>query len=186
MWRDQGGAWRGRRRAHLTILWLIVALFVGCGTTRAPKSPPLKGRARWLVLPVANRSTTPQAGERLEAILLALLRMRGVLDVDTYVSTKDAEAQILESDDQRIVAATEYARKSGYTYAVAGTVLEWGYKSGIDGEPAVGLSVRVIEVGSGKTLWAGAGSRTGWGRESVSGNALGITENLLEALQIEP
>ena len=40
------------------------------------------------------------------------------------------------SDDQRILAAKEYAKTQGYTYAVAGTVLEWGYKSGIDGETA--------------------------------------------------
>lgn len=112
--------------------------------------------------------------------------MRGVADVDTYVSTKDAEAQILESDDQRIAAATEYAKSHGYTYALAGTVLEWGYKSGIDGDPAVGISVRVVEVASGRTLWAAAGSRTGWGRESVSGDALGVTENLLDALQLQP
>jgi TolB-like protein len=164
---------------------LVAIATSSCGTTRASKSPPLSAQARWIVFPVANRATAPQAGERLEAILLALLRMRGLLDVDTYVSPKDAEAQILESDDQRIVAAHEYAKTHGYKYAVLGTVLEWGYKSGIDGEPAVGISVRVIDVPSGKTVWAAAGSRTGWGRESVSGNALGVTENLLDALQIE-
>ena len=172
-------------------MWACLVLLclyglASCATTRVSKSPPLSGKARWIVLPVANRSTTPQAGERLEAILLALLRMRGILEVDAYVSTKEAEAQFLDSDDQRILAATEYAKTHGYQYAVAGTVLEWGYKSGIDGEPAVGISVRIIDVPNGKTVWAGAGSRTGWGRESVSGNALGVTESLLDSLQIQP
>jgi hypothetical protein len=167
------------------LMALVLALALSaCTTTRASKSPPMKAKAKWVVLPAANRSTTPQAGERLEAILLAGIRTRGVTAVDPYVSNKDAETQILESDDQRILAAQEYARAHGYQYALAGTVLEWGYKG--DGDAAVGLSVRVIDVPTGATIFVATGSRTGWGRANVTGDAVTLTEELLDAIKIEP
>ncbi len=174
----------GRARLVRGIPALLLLALASCGTIRASRSPPVKARARWFMLPAANRSATPQAGERLEAILLASLRTRGIGSIDTYVSTKDAEAQLLESDDQRIASAQEYARSRQYKYAMAGTVLEWGYKG--DGDSAVGITLRVIDVPSGATVWVATGSRTGWGRANVTGDALNLTEELLDSLKIDP
>ena len=88
---------------------LASACLASCNVVRAPRSPTLDSRARWIVLPAANHSSSPQAGERLEAILVTLLRTRGVLDVDTYVPPREAEAAVL--DDVMMI------RMSGKGYA---------------------------------------------------------------------
>ena len=62
---------------------------------------------------------------------------------------------------------------------MAGAVDEWRYKVGIDGEPAVGVALNVIDVGSGEILWSGAGGKTGWSRESLSGVAQRLMRQLL-------
>jgi hypothetical protein len=53
-------------------------------------------------------------------------------------------------------------------YAVTGTVDEWRYKVGVDGEPAVGFTLQVLDVPTGRVLWSAAGGRTGWSREALS------------------
>lgn len=62
------------------------------------------------------------------------------------------------------------------------TVDEWRYKVGVDGEPAVGITLQVIEVQSGNVIWSAAGSRTGWSRDAVSAVAQKLLRQLLSPL----
>ena len=82
-------------------------------------------------------------------------------------------------DRKQFDAALAWAKGAGARYALAGAVDEWRYKVGIDGEPAVGLALNVIDVASGEILWSGAGGKTGWSRESLSGVAQRLTRQLL-------
>ncbi|MNP78015.1 hypothetical protein D3C76_1755480 [compost metagenome] len=68
---------------------------------------------------------------------------------------------------------------------LTGSVEEWQYKSGLDGEPAVGISLRVVEVSSGRVLWSKSGARAGWSRESLAGTAQQVIETLVSALRFE-
>ncbi|CAG9220909.1 hypothetical protein BCAR13_420163 [Paraburkholderia caribensis] len=52
----------------------------------------------------------------------------------------------------------------------------------MDGEPAVGLTFEVIDVQTGKVVWTGTGSRTGWSRDAVSGVAQKLERDLLSPL----
>ncbi|MFX7620734.1 hypothetical protein ABTJ52_20200, partial [Acinetobacter baumannii] len=69
------------------------------------------------------------------------------------------------------------------TYALSGTVDDWRYKVGIDGEPAVGLTLQLIEVSSGKVVWAAAGAKSGWSREALSAVAQKLMRSLLSPLR---
>ena len=80
--------------------------------------------------------------------------------------------------------ALAWARSRGASYAVTGNVAEWRYKNGPDGEPAVGLTLQIIEIPSGAVLWSAAGSRSGWGRESVSGTAQKLLRDLLADVRV--
>ena len=48
--------------------------------------------------------------------------------------------------------ALAQARQQGANYAVAAAVNEWRYKVGLDGEPAVGVSISIIDVASGQVV----------------------------------
>ncbi|MCY1405315.1 hypothetical protein D9M71_205530 [compost metagenome] len=68
---------------------------------------------------------------------------------------------------------------------VTGSVEEWQYKNGLDGEPAVGVSLQVLETSSGKLLWSRSGARAGWSRESLAGTAQTVLRDLVGNLRLE-
>ncbi|MCM0290554.1 hypothetical protein FCG81_18730, partial [Pseudomonas aeruginosa] len=62
---------------------------------------------------------------------------------------------------------------------------EWQYKNGLDGEPAVGVSLQVLEPASGRVLWSTSGARAGWSRESLAGAAQKVLRELVGDLRLE-
>ena len=74
------------------------------------------------------------------------------------------------------------ARATGIHYGVTGSVVEWRYKSGLDGEPAVGIAMHVIDIHSGDTVWSGSFSRSGWSRESLAGTGQKVIDKLVTGL----
>lgn len=178
---------RVKTKGMLQSLFLILTtlLLNGCATQEVHVGAPLDARARWVLLPIANHAETAQAGERAQAILTTLLHNRGVTEIQTSPEVADSE-DLPELDDQRrLDAALAWARQQGYAYGVTGSVEEWHYKSGTDGEPAVGLSLRVIDIATGQALWSATGARTGWGRESVSGVAHKLLKDLLHSMPLK-
>ena len=160
-----------------------VLLIAGCSSFTGKSSPTLSRSAQWGVVPLVNYSQTPQAGERSEQILLSVLSSHG-LQPRVYPTSTQGE-QALMDDNERLTGALEWAREQKLDYVVAGSVEEWQYKNGLDGEPAVGISLRVLEANSGRVLWSKSGARAGWSRESLAGNAQTVIDKLVGALRFE-
>lgn len=158
----------------------VLASLAACATvTTSSKAPKFDKGARWAVLPAVNNTETPQAAARLEAISASLLRAGGLSDVVVYPPA--AADDVLSPADRRAQeAALAWARSQNARYALAGAVQEWRYKTGLDGEPAAGITLSVIEVSSGNVVWTGTGARTGWSREAVAAVAQQLTEQLIE------
>ena len=163
------------------ILISLAALFAGCSTLDYAKAPALEPQAQWVVLPFANNTETPLAGSRAEAIAESLLRANGIDKLRRYPSALQQEALFEASDGKQADAALAWAREQGARYALTGSVDEWRYKVGVDGEPAVGLALSIIDVNSGETLWSGAGGRSGWSRESLAAVAQQLMRRLIRA-----
>lgn len=168
--------------ARLALL-VLVAIFIGaaggCQMQNVQQGPRLDRAARWTLLPVLNNTEVPRAGERVESILGTLLRARGLENLAPYAAPAD-DAGLPELDERRrYEAVLNRARKEGYTYGVGGSVEEWRYRNGIDGEPAVGVTVQVVELASGKVVWSASGSRSGWGREVLSGTAQQLLSSMI-------
>jgi len=58
---------------------------------------------------------------------------------------------------------------------------EWRYKVGVDGEPAAGVTLQIIDVATGELLWSGSGGKSGWSREALSAVAHKLIRDLLDA-----
>ncbi len=155
---------------------------VACSTTDIGRAPALPANARWGLLPFANHTETPQAGLRAEAISETLLRAKGITDLRRYPASLNNETLFEPMDRKQLDAALDWARGENIGYALSGTVDEWRYKVGVDGEPAVGLTLQLIEVSSGKVVWAAAGGKSGWSREALSAVAQKLTRTLLSPL----
>ncbi|MBA4360907.1 MULTISPECIES: hypothetical protein [Pseudomonas] len=164
-------------------LALAVLFVAGCASFTGDTSPNFARTAKWGTVPMINYSQTPQAGERAEQILLSVLSSHGLQPRVYPVSTQGEQA--LMDDNERLAGALDWARDQKLDYVVAGSVEEWQYKNGLDGEPAVGISLRVLEASSGRVLWSKSGARAGWSRESLAGTAQTVLDTLVGALRFE-
>lgn len=164
----------------LTALLLVVAVLGlgGCSVSDASVAPKLEKKVKWALLPIINRTETPQAGLRAEAITESLLLAEGV-STTRYVSAQNRDGVFDVSEEKLINDAKSWAKENGFRYAVTGVVDEWRYKVGIDGEPAVGITLKIIDLSNDEVIWSAVGARAGWSRESVSGVAQKLIGNLI-------
>lgn len=176
--RETTGAtvWARLRAAVLSSL--MATLVVGCGVLDSARRPELVPDAAWALLPILNHTETPQAGLRAEAITESLMVTNG-LAVTRYPAQMQTETLFEPTDRKSVDQALGWAKKQNARYAVTGAVDEWRYKVGVDGEPAVGVTLTIIDVQTGRTLWSGAGGRTGWSREALSAVAQKLIRQLL-------
>ncbi|SDW71746.1 hypothetical protein [Nitrosomonas communis] len=177
------------RFAHLKFrfffLIILLNLLIACSVIDIQKSAPLSSSERWLILPFQNYSQTPRAGEQVEEILSTLLRIRGISNIEMYQLDDDSKNDWAEFNDRkRQEKAMSLAIKENVSYAVTGSVDEWQYKLGVGSEPVVGLTIRIIELSSGKVIWSASGARSGWSTESLSGTAQKLIKNLISDLSI--
>nr|WP_255569182.1 penicillin-binding protein activator LpoB [Comamonas sp. NLF-1-9] len=152
-----------------------------CSSIDLGQAPALERQASWVVLPFVNHTETPLAGQRAEAIAQAVLHAQGVGTVRSAPAPGVQEALFDAGDAARAQEALAWARKNKLRYALAGSVEEWRYKVGVDGEPAVGVTLQFIDVNSGDVLWSGTGGQSGWSREALSAVAHKLVRGLLTA-----
>lgn len=170
-------------RIHILTAVLFSALLSACSVSTSNKGAVFNQQARWAVLPVVNYSQAPQAGERTEQILQSVLHQRGV-QVHMYPHTQSARMPLLD-DQKRLESAWQWARQQGFDYVVTGSIEEWQYKNGLDGEPAVGISLQVVDPMTGQTIWSNSAARSGWSRESLAGSAQKVLDKLVSQLRIQ-
>ena len=164
---------------------LSLCLLTACASVTGGPPVRVDGDLRWTLLPFENLSTTPRAGDQARALVESALRERGLRHLETPPASRpDALAELLDPAP-RLAAARAQARRSGARYAVGGVVHEWHYRRAPDAEPAVGLSLRLIDLASGETLWQGSAARGGWGYASLSGTGARAVDALLDSLRIE-
>lgn len=168
---------------RVTTLGLATLLVAGCASSTGKVSPTFKGEANWGMVPMVNYSQTPQAGERSEQILISVLTERG-LQPKIYPPAKQT-GHALADESERLAAGLEWARRQQLDYVISGSVEEWQYKSGLDGEPAVGISLRVLDPATGGVLWSNSGARAGWSRESLAGTAQKVIGKLVDDLRLD-
>lgn len=167
----------------LLVCMLLAALTAGCTTMNQSARGTVSFNEEWVVLPFINNTETPYAAERAEAITASLLYGRGVKRVVAMPPEVRENDQLLpERGTKRQQEALEWARKSGAQYAVSGTVTEWRYKVGLDGEPVVGVTLQVMQLSDGSVIWSGSASKSGWSRDAVSAVGQQVLEKLIAGI----
>lgn len=164
-------------------LGLATLLVAGCASFTGKQSPVFHREANWGVVPMVNYSQTPQAGERGEQILVSVLADRG-LQTRIYPPARQTDLALMD-ESERLAAGLDWARTQKLDFVISGSVEEWQYKSGLDGEPAVGISLRVLDPATGRVLWSNSGARAGWSRESLAGTAQKVIGKLVDDLRLD-
>lgn len=155
------------------------AVLAGCAGIQHSHSPAMACTEKWVVLPIRNYSETPQAGQSAARMVENALRSRGLGDLQHYPSVLDDSLGEFGVSQGQYERALDWARGQRARYGVTGSVTEWRYKSGMDGEPAVGMTLEVVDVETGKGIWSAGGARTGWSSSPLSGVGLELVRRLL-------
>lgn len=172
----------------LRLLFLgLAGLLAACASTIdvTRNGHSLEQGERWALLPIANHTAEPQAGLRAEAITESLLRVRGIYSLQRYPADLNSDSVFAPAERKLVTEAQSWARKERIRYGVTGAVDEWRYKVGVDGEPAVGLTLQVIDLKTNQVVWSAAGAQTGSSRQAVSAVAQNLLRNMLDRLQLK-
>ncbi|MHB8254660.1 MAG: penicillin-binding protein activator LpoB [Acidiferrobacter sp.] len=145
----------------------LFSLLSACATTaiHSSRRPPYAPGAHWAIAPFANYTTTPGAGERAASITASLLLAHGL--TNAVAMTAHTQSGLpLESPPSTKILLTK-ARALGARYVVLGAVQEWRYTIGLDGQPAIAVTINVASARTGHIIWSATASRSGTPRESV-------------------
>ncbi|GGB44690.1 pellicle/biofilm biosynthesis outer membrane protein PelC [Oceanisphaera marina] len=167
-------------------IWMLVSTLAlsACSHYQVPESPNFPANSRWAIMPMVNNSSTPMAAEKAEQILGTHLYARGI-NATLYPASDVSDLASILDNNARRKSAQAWLVSQNVDYVITGSVEEWHYKSGLDGEPAVGITLEVQSAGDNVTQWRASGARSGWGRESVSSAGQKVIDELLNGLNVE-
>ncbi len=136
----------------------------------------LQKNGSYLVAVFKNFTETPHAGLRVSSMIDSIMASKGYKTYNT--------AKILKSngDGKNIHKLIRRAKRKGIQYVISGTVNEFRYKTGIEGEPAVGISIFVYRTSDGRLVWSSTGSATGWSNQSRTTVMQKLINNLVNKL----
>ncbi len=154
-----------KRNAILLFVLLVLPLLAACSYSREyVRGEEIHCQARHVaVLPLVNLTFYPHAGQ----IVGDLLATEFYASTDFLLMERTEMLEKLkksEDDLDRVMdgaVALRVGKELGADTVVFGSVSEYRYKRGLDEDPVVGVNVRLLDVKSGKILWAG--SRSGIG-----------------------
>ena len=158
-------------------LFIIYVFFVSCSSVYNVQHSKIKKENSFVVIPFKNNTETPLAGLRASSIVKGVLSSKGFNIKDIFTDIPDRDLT-----DREIKSLLQESKNKGIRYAVVGDVNEWRYKTGIDGEPAVSLSIRIIDLETGETVWIGTGSKSGWGHQSLGVVAQDLINDILDKI----
>lgn len=173
-------------RIKTALLGLAALWLVACSTSiqSTASYEKLDEQAKWVLLPLANNTSTPQAGFGRGYVGSSVAH--GITSLVSYPSALSRDTLFEPTERKVSDEAQKWAREQGARFAVTGSVEEWRYKVGIDGEPAVGVTLKVIDLSNSRVVWSASGAKSGWSREALSAVAQALLTDLLKSLQTAP
>ncbi len=159
------------------ILVFFILLFTNCSSTISKNSVILPKDKIYAISTFWNYTETPMAGFRASTIIDGVLSNRGVRTI-SLIGGED-EIESVKSKESFIKKKINRAKSLGADYIILGSVQEWRYKTGIDGEPVVSYSVKVIDLNDGSIAFSGVGAKSGWGHKSIGVVAQEIANKLI-------
>jgi len=152
---------------------VFLLLLQSCAEVITSSRLELSQEETYAVLPFENYTETPLAGYRVASIAEGILRSKGLKVVRVW---KYADREPTGEEMERL--KREALKKA--RYLIYGTVNEFRYKAGIDGEPAVSISLFLYDAKEGRVVKGSSASATGWSYESVGTVAHELLKKLLK------
>jgi hypothetical protein len=168
-------------------LFSLFLLLTGCSSVErtGSKIPVNEGKFSLVMPPFLNATDNEHAGQALTQLTGSALLERGIPLVQTEdILNKTADDTAPKQD----VRYQEIAQANKATYLLMGTVHEYRYKSDLSSHPAVGITLRLVNVADGRTLWQGSSSKVGRFYSSLTSTAQKTVGDLVSKvpLKVQP
>ncbi|MHB8121001.1 MAG: penicillin-binding protein activator LpoB [Desulfuromonadaceae bacterium] len=167
------------------LLFAVTLSLAGCVTLHQ-SGTAVSFQESWGLVPFVNNTETPYAAERCESIVAALLHARGVQHLERIAAESKPEELGMDRGEKRQREALELAKQKKVRYVLTGSVNEWRYKVGLDGEPVAAFALQLIELPEGRIVWSGAAGKSGWSRDAVSSVAQQVLDRMLAEIRVLP
>jgi len=159
------------------ILVFIILFFTNCSSIVNKNSVTLPKNKTYAISSFWNYTETPMAGLRASTIVDGVISKKNIHTISLIGGSEEIESS--KSKDSFIKEKKEKAISMGASYLIIGSVQEWRYKTGIDGEPVVSYTIKIIDLKSNKTVFNGVGAKSGWGHKSIGVIAQEIAQELI-------
>ena len=155
----------------------------GCGTLvqhgNQRGGPIAIGRV--LLPPFVNATDDEHASRALTEMTGSALIAAGVPLFQTEETLLKSAADQAQGPDGRYA---ELARTISATHLLIGTVHEYRYKTDLDGDPAVGITLRLVDAATGETLWQGTSGNVGYAFASLTSTSQKAVRSLVQQLPV--
>jgi len=159
------------------ILVFFILLFTNCSSIVNKNSIYLPKDKIYAISSFWNYTETPMAGLRASSIIEGVISKKNLKTISLIGGSEEMESA--KSRESFIQEQKAKALSMGASYLIIGSVQEWRYKTGIDGEPVVSYTLKIIDLKSGQTLFNGVGAKSGWGHKSIGVVAQEIAQELI-------
>jgi len=156
---------------------IFIIIFSGCSSIVNKNEVTLPKNQKYAISSFWNYTETPMAGMRASSIVEGVISQKNITIYSLIGGTDEMEN--IKSKELFIKQKEVEAKKMGASYLIIGDVQEWRYKTGIDGEPVVSYTLKIIDLNSNQTIFSGVGAKSGWGHKSIGVVAQEIAKELL-------
>ncbi|WP_426357200.1 hypothetical protein ACPUVO_12050 [Pseudocolwellia sp. HL-MZ19] len=158
-------------------------MLAACSSYNLPDSPKLDSKKQWVVMPFNNYSGSAFASEQAEEITTSVFKEEDV-NIKIYEVTDLNLLDIVLDPSIKSKAAKAWLVGQKADYIVTASVAEWKYKSGLDAEPSVGITLKITDAKTNTLLWQGTGAGNGWGRENLAQTGMEVISEMVEELDL--
>lgn len=171
------------RQYQLLGFFILFLSISGC-TSHSSTAFSIQSQQRIILMPLVNYSQTPQAGEKAEAILENLWQQAGYPALSLYPPNLNSKNSLPPLNDKaRFNRVLSWLNTQEADYYLTGSITEWRYKTGLDGEPAVGINLKLYTKQNHTLVWSASSARAGWDRESLSATAQKLIKKQIKTLK---
>ncbi len=129
----------------------------------------------------SNATDDEHAGRALTEITASVLLKQGLPFVQKEPVLVKSRGEKASGPDGLFA---ETAKQIAATHLLVGTLHEYRYKTDLDGDPVVGVSMRLIDAQSDETLWQGSSSKVHVFFASLTSTAQAVVERLVEKMPL--
>ena len=159
------------------ILFFTLILFIGCSSIVNKSEVTLPKNKKYAISSFWNYTDTAMAGFRASTIVEGVLSHKGIKLYSLIGSASEMEN--IKNKSNFISQKKEEAKRLGASYLITGDVQEWSYKSGIDAEPVVSYTLKIVDLKTDKIIFTAVGAKSGWGHKSIGVIAQEIAESII-------